>query len=189
MPISQINQNSLATGVPSATNITTGTLPYAQLPTGSILQVVTVNKTDTFSTTSGTYVAITGLSATITPKFSTSKILVLASVAIANDAFSSYIQLLRGSTVLDIGDAAGSRPQVTGAFGGYGSTAPVYGLDQIPVMYVDSPVTTSATIYSFQIRPYAGGQTAYVNRTPADRDTSGYDWRTPSNIVLMEIAG
>jgi len=154
----------------------------------TVVQVVTVNKTDTFSTSSGTYVPITGLSATITPLSTSNKILVLASVAITNDIFSSYIQLLRGSTVLNVGDAAGSRPQVTGAFGSYPNGTPNYNLNQIPVMYIDSPATTSATTYSFQIRSYAAGQIAYVNRTSADRDTSGYDWRTPSNIVLMELA-
>lgn len=153
----------------------------------TVVQVVTVNKTDTFSTSSGTYVPITGLSATITPLSTSNKILVLASVAISNDAFVSYIQLLRGSTVLDIGDAAGSRPQVTGAVGTYNSLA-TYTMSQVPVMYLDSPATTSATTYSFQIRSYASPQVAYVNRTAGDRDTSGYDWRTPSNIVLMEIA-
>jgi hypothetical protein len=153
------------------------------------IQVVTVNKTDTFTTTSGTFVDITGLSITITPTSATSKILILASIAIGSDVFTSYIRLMRGSTVLNVGDAASTRPQVTGAFGGYGGTAPLYGLDQVPVMYIDSPATTSSVTYNFQTRPYAAGQVSYINRTSADRDTSNYDWRTPSNIVLMEIAG
>jgi len=44
----------------------------SQLPTGSVLQVVQTNKTNSFSTSSGSYVDITGLSATITPTSSTS---------------------------------------------------------------------------------------------------------------------
>jgi hypothetical protein len=71
--------------------------------------------------------------------------------------------------------------------GAYNS-ASAFCLTQVPVMYIDSPATTSATTYKFQIRSYASPQVATVNRTPGDRDTSGYDWRTPSNIILMELA-
>ena len=44
---------------------------------GGIVQCVSTTKTDTFTTTSTSFVDVTGLSATITPKFSTSKILVM----------------------------------------------------------------------------------------------------------------
>ena len=54
-------------------------IPTGGVPTGGgggIIQVVSAYKGDNFSTSSTTFVDITGLSATITPKFSTSKILV-----------------------------------------------------------------------------------------------------------------
>jgi hypothetical protein len=55
----------------------TGTVPAARLPAGSVLQVVSTVKTDTFTTVSSSYVDVTGLSVSITPTSATSKILVL----------------------------------------------------------------------------------------------------------------
>jgi hypothetical protein len=63
--------------IPAATAIN-GTLPFAQLPTGSVLQVVQATYTTQTSYSSGsTSYTDTGLSATITPKFATSKILIM----------------------------------------------------------------------------------------------------------------
>ena len=50
---------------------------------GKILQVIEARKTDTFSSTSSSFVDVTGLSATITPSASTSKILVMTFVNFA----------------------------------------------------------------------------------------------------------
>jgi hypothetical protein len=85
MPVSQINQNSLATGVPSASNITTGTLPKAQMPSGSVLQVVTtyVANSGDIATTSLSLVA-SGITATITPT-SASNLILVEFVASMND--------------------------------------------------------------------------------------------------------
>ena len=166
----------------TGTIITTG-----NRPAGSVLQVVTVNKTDTFSMASATWTDVTGLSLSITPSSTSNKILISASIALSSSSDFSYIRLLRNSTVIDVGDAVGSRPQVTGA-ASYPAASPQYMLFQIPVTYLDSPATTSAVTYKFQLRNGTTGSTAYINRTSSDRDTADYEWRTPSNIVLMEIA-
>jgi hypothetical protein len=158
---------------------------------GGVLQVVTVNKFDTFSVSSQTFTDITGLSASITPTSASSRILVVASVAIGASIDFAYIRLLRDSTVIDVGDTAGNRVRVTGAFGAYNnaSAGVIYGMSQVPVSFVDSPATTSPVTYKFQLRSGATSAIVYINRTDADRDTVDFEWRTPSNIVLMEIAG
>jgi hypothetical protein len=171
----------------AGTVLTTAGVPASAMPAGSVLQVVTVNKTDTFSLSSQTFTDITGLSASITPSATSSKILVLASVMIGADLDFAYIRLLRDSTVIDVGDAAGSRPQVTGAIS-YASSSQIYNTSQIPVLFLDSPATTNATTYKFQLRSGSTAGPVYINRTSGDRDTVNYEWRTPSNIVLMEIA-
>jgi hypothetical protein len=61
----------------NATTATSGTLPKARLPAGSVLQVVSTEKVDTFSTTSGSFVDVTGLSVSITPTSATSNVFVL----------------------------------------------------------------------------------------------------------------
>ena len=69
-------------------------------PAGHVLQVVSTTKTDFFSTTSTTYVDVTGLSATITPSSTSSKILVSVTGASSGSADNSfgYAVLLRDST-------------------------------------------------------------------------------------------
>ena len=69
----------------TATLITTGSsgqiIPKAALPTGSVLQVVSAQYVTETSTTSSSYVD-TGWTFSITPTFSTSKIFIVARIAI-----------------------------------------------------------------------------------------------------------
>ena len=90
----------------SGTIITTG-----NIPTGSVLQVMQTVKSDTYSTTSSTFNDVTGLSVSITPSSSSNKILVFvdAALGVTNAAYGAQLRLLRNSTAIYIGDAAGSR--------------------------------------------------------------------------------
>jgi hypothetical protein len=138
-------------------------LPKAQLPAGTVLQVVSATygvQTD-FSTAS--YVD-TGLTATITPSSATSRILVIVNQStLWRSAGTPYgeIRLVRNSSPALIRFVG----EFTTADGASGSAS-----------YIDSPATTSATIYKTQI--YASGATVQLQRN------SGV-----STIVLMEIAG
>jgi hypothetical protein len=169
------------TGI-SASAISTGTLAAARLPAGTVLQVVSTIKTDTFSTASTALVDITGMSVSITPTSASSKILVsyfLGHVD-ANDVAIMGVALLRGSTKIGFGDAAGSRiststGQVTNANRGVPES----------FMFLDSPATTSSTTYKLQIFTHNG--TLYVNRTSTDTDSAQY-FRAASTITAMEIA-
>ena len=104
-----------------------------------ILQVVTATTNTVTSTTSTSFVS-TNLAVTITPKFSTSKILVIASGTyqqLGSDV--GYITLARGTTNLapnSLGFHAGI------ANNNYNVSMEVY----------DSPGTTSATTYRARIR-------------------------------------
>jgi hypothetical protein len=154
---------------------------------GKVLQVVTTHKTDTFSTaTSGSFVDITGLSASITPIATNSKILIMASVGIAvsNDALIA-LNLVRTSTSIGMADTAGSR--VSAIAGRYLGTGAAAGNTLAPesFVFVDSPSTTSSTTYKIQILQNSGG-TVYVNRSSGDGDSANI-FRQASNITLMEI--
>lgn len=159
-----------------------------QASAGTVLQVLQAVKTDTFSTSSTSYVDITGLSVSITPKFSTSKILVMYQLNTGVDTAIQgiFMQLVRNSTPIFVGDAAGSRPQTTSTNG----LTNAYGVLDMSGSYLDFPATTSATTYKIQMMvnggsPYLG----YVNRGVNDRNTSLYDARTASSIIVMEVAG
>ena len=151
-----------------------------------VLQVVSTTKTDTFSaSTSNTYVDITGLSVTITPSATTSKILVMASmVGSAPAAGTAHIQLVRGSTVICIGTAASNRPGVTTSVDTDGRSNAVM---TPSINFLDSPATTSATTYKLTMNTGDTGGTAYINRTVSDGDDI-YNGRFPSTITVMEIS-
>ena len=163
-------------------------IPTAGVPTGgggSIIQTVQTVKTDAFTTTSQPFTDITGLSATITPKFSTSKILISYTLSVSSNGFPMF-KLLRGSTDIFVGDASGNK--VRCFFGGYmgglhaGLTLPVTG------NFLDSPSTTSATTYKIQTGViHTTGYTIVVNRSMSDTDFN-YNPRTASSIVLMEVS-
>jgi hypothetical protein len=153
---------------------TTGVLASAGLPAGSVLQVVNATTSTESSSQSSTY-ADTTLTATITPKFSTSKILVLVNQGgCGKNANNTKLQLklLRGSTVIQ--DISG--------FGGVTDTTATNFFGNLTSCYLDSPATTSSTTYKTQFASGQNSQTVYVQAS-----SSGVN--STSTITLMEIAG
>jgi hypothetical protein len=171
-------------------------IPSSALPAGSILQVVSTIKTNTFSTsTSNALEDVTGLSATITPSSSSSKILVHVSISGSSDSNrNGYGVLVRDSTQVAIGDAASSRPRVSFDLGVPASASGnIFHADLVPmrtVVYLDSPATTSALTYKIQVfsSTFISSNVIYVNRSSNDQnDVRGV--RPVSSITLMEVAG
>jgi hypothetical protein len=164
----------------------TGQVPNANAPSGSVIQVVQTVKTNTFSTTSGTFTDITGLSVSITPSSASSKILVLYTIATTADPANAgvYGRLVRDSTAIFVGDAASNRPRATMG----NSSLNNFGFVLMSGQYLDSPASASSLSYKFQIYN-SGGTTSYVNRSQNDRDNTLYDGRLASSITVMEIAG
>ena len=167
----------------------TGTILTTTSPkAGNVIQVVSTTKTDVFSmSSSGTATAITGLSASITPTSSSSKILIFGQVtgSMALTIYGWNIVLYKNGSVITgaTGDSGNSQPRATsGMYHGY-----AYGSETIPFTYFDSPATTSATtyqIYTFQ----EPGSTFYINRPGNVSSTDGRSANTISTLTLMEIA-
>lgn len=153
---------------------------------GSILQVVSSTKTDTTSSATGSTYADTGVSASITPTSSTSKILIAYYIQLStNSDVFLLTQLVRGSTAICVADTAGSR--ATSSSGFYlNSALQLNSLFPVAVLYLDSPATTSSTTYKVQARMNSSG-TFYVNRSSSDADAASAI-RGTSGIVLMEVA-
>lgn len=141
-----------------------------------VLQVASVTKANTFSTSSTSFVDVTDLSVSITPSATSSKVLVIFNISMAgsttNDIFAN---LVRGSTA--IAQSSGATNNATFA----GFTSSTAALNSWCSSYLDSPATTSATTYKFQLR--AGSDTAYVNRRGADTSNGSV-----STITVMEIS-
>ena len=186
-----IGQNAISSNNIVSVNAsvaTVGTLPKARLPSGTVLQVVSNTKTDTFTTSSTTDVAITGLFATITPTSATSKILVLVNIGSSGATVSDYgiyFSLYRSASVITgaVGDAAGSRKVCSSASrnsldGRYQSSS---------IMHLDSPASTSSLTYACYVSMESGGGTACVNRSANDTNGANFP-RTISSITVMEVA-
>ena len=180
------------TGTALTTGTSTRIIPRAAVPAGSVLQVVQTVKTDTFATSFGAvWGDLPGLSVTITPSSTASKILVMLDIKFIGDtdASISRIRLLRGATPIYIGNAASNRPQGSGAqnyntSGGSGG----YNVLASGGIFLDSPATTGAVTYKIQGGGDANASIFYLNRTESDRDNAYYDVRTASSITVMEIA-
>jgi len=156
--------------------------------TGAVLQVVSVNKTDAFSTTSQSYVDITGFAATITPTSTSSKILV-------DIDYKGYvkghgnIRLKRGSTAIYIGTSgAGNQQNVSMQMAGDGTLTPEYGLESVMLKTLDSPSTTSAVTYKLEGFVSHSSYSLYCNRV-YHNNNAHYIGFVPSSITLTEIAG
>jgi hypothetical protein len=151
-------------------------LSKASLPTGSVLQVVSTQVVArSFSTSSTSYVDITGLSATITPISATSKILVSGVVSCGLSTATEIINLAisRNGTIVGSGNEGNIVSETR-------SDARAYAF---PIQYLDSPASTSAQTYTLQTKTNGGAYTFYLNRRGASDQYNG-----ASVITLMEIA-
>jgi len=148
-----------------------GVITDANLPAGSVLQVVQGTTSTSATTTGSTYID-TNLSASITPSSADSKVLVVVTQDSAifgnstGDTFNA-IGLLRDATLLK-----------EAKIGTKNNSATVEAvMSTTGIVYLDSPNTTSSVTYKTQLKATSG--TAFVQ----------YSSFNDSQIVLMEIAG
>lgn len=147
--------------------------------------VVQTVKTNTFGTSSTSFTAVTGMTATITPTSTDSKILVIAFLQIADAGGSATTQVrLTGGNASDfVGDANGSRTRVLIAADVVLTNS--RGLMPGTGVYLDAPSTDSPVTYGVEMRVNTG--TGYLNRTRLfendNRDPVG-----PSSLTLIEVA-
>ena len=169
----------------TAAKLADSAVTSAKLPTGTVLQVKTAQKTDKDSFTGSGFSQITGLSVSITPSSTSSKILVMVSLAFGcNTSDRISFTARRGSTNLcNHSTSVGNR---TAAFFGI---VPNSSNDLCNASFstLDSPATTSATTYRVDGRVTSG--TAYINATFNDTDSAANTNRGVSSITVMEIAG
>jgi len=168
------------------------TFPNAtvQASAGSILQVqsTVLNSTFSQSLAAGFVVSSDVMSVSITPKFSTSKILVVCNFVMSLSENNRMFGLLyKNGSVLSgaTGNASSSASRVT-TMGV--QDANLFGAVPLGFNYLDSPATTSATSYSLRLSHGSSStNTVYVNQSTND-DGSVYRGRSISTITVMEIA-
>ena len=167
-------------------------VPVDGAPTGGgggIIQIKSTTKTDAFNMPSNdtSFHTVTGLSVTITPKFSTSKIFIMYDMSWSAQNGHCSCRLMRDSTPIKVGDASGNKTQVTGQIH-YTSTNQ-YDLEQVSGTHMDSPATTSAVTYSMQVgTPYSASYDVYVNYHSEDGADLSWSGRGASTISVMEVS-
>jgi hypothetical protein len=179
-------------GIISSADIANGAITSAKLASGvggKVLQVVSTNFTSQVTSSSGTFVDVSGFSATITPSSASNKILITVDCNFGGSG-DSYpaIKLLRGSTEIFNG-ANGTGNQIN-CFISYTAITNQYQLLAQSRTVLDSPSTTSSTTYKIQFaNSYnSPSYTSHINR-PLTLDNSTYIHSKTSGITLIEIAG
>jgi len=163
-------------GSVSNANLTNGSVTAAKMgangtwaPSGAVIQVVNATTSAGATSTTSTFID-TGLTASITPKFSTSKVLVIVEQAgltkSGSDTFVN-VKLQRNGSDLIV---------VTGGAGYTGTTTTNY-IGNSGATYLDSPATTSSTTYKTVFNSGSNSSLALCQ-------TNG----SFSTITLMEIA-
>jgi hypothetical protein len=171
MALTQVASGLIAS-VAASTLTGTQTIPRGTLPTGSVLQVVQTTWNTYQSSSSSTYADLNGSSISITPLFSTSKVMVLINLnncgKATNNTYLNVKLLRNGSDVILVANGVG-----------YTNTTIEQNLG-VSFTYLDSPLSTSAQTYKLQIASGGNNATAWVNNY---QGAAGY-----SSVTLMEIA-
>jgi hypothetical protein len=188
--VTGITAGGLPDGVITTDDIAANAVTAAKLAAGAggkILQVNQTVKTDATTVQPGsTWTDIPTLSVSITPSSSANKVLVSFNLhSITN--MRGFVRIVRGSTAIAIGDAAGSRIQCTSGDMTFNESDTAE-LQNQSMTWLDSPATTSSTTYKLQIRSDGGGDSIYINRTYSATDSASYG-RPVSVITVMEVAG
>ena len=154
------------------------TAANVKFPAGCILQTLQGNRTTFFVSSSSTYADV--VEQTITPKYSSSKILITVSgIGSAQNNNALYFKLLRGSTAINAGTGGGYY-NVAGAITSDNSSSG-FDVKGMSIQFLDSPATTSATTYKLQCAAVNG--TARVGGRQNNTDIA-----VPTNITVMEIS-
>ena len=164
---------------------------------GHIVQVVQASMDDRLAlSTGGSWTAVTGFTASITPKSSNSKILVQCNVNLAGNT-TSYTLGVRlyhksgGGSFAHLSAASSSdstHANDNGCWMAVGSqTFANYVREQATNQYLHSPASTAEQTYTIYVNDQRDSSTVYVNRYHYNANQT-YMYSTNSTWTLMEIA-
>ena len=177
------------TGIVTATSFAGSGAALTGVSAGKILQVVSVTKSDVFSTsTTGSYVDVTGLTINITPTKANSNILVMAVIGCFVSGDTSAIALTTGDgTAIIQGDIVSGKDSVsTGSYSGGNSNGEAhFGNNPAPIFKLHDPSYSLGNTLTYKCRVKGNTGTTYVNRNQSD--SGQYAFRTASTITLMEV--
>ena len=152
----------------------------------AVVQVKQAKKTDTSSIAASTsWADVPGISYAFTPGNASNHVLVKPVVNYSCDAADApQFRLVRGSTAIGVGDAAGSRTQVTAGMFIIGPNGVQAG--QVVAEWLDEAPGAGPFTYKLQCRFASSTGNIYINRTVNDSNAAA-DFRAVSTLTLMEV--
>lgn len=179
-----------ASAVTNAKIASDAAIATTKLGAGAIAQVVSAQFTSPVTVTTGTSnnFADSTITASITPSSTSSKILVFFNVSAATLTSGNNrprLRLQRGSTAIGVGTSVGSRIAATA--GVVRDNADDFEPLTVPLLWYDSPATTSATTYKLAAATNStSAETVYFNRSKADTNNND-NVRSVTQVILAEI--
>ena len=158
---------------------------------GGIIQIAITQKSDVFTWSSNGDTEVPGMSVSITPTRSDSKVLIQVQIGASgmfNDAFPMFFQLYKNGSQISgakgSGTAGASDPVKCAT---YSKNYVYYTGTSTSFSFLDSPATTSATTYTLYAQRHASGGTGYFNAT--GKQINERYAETISTITAMEVSG
>ena len=181
LDLSKQSGTSLPSTIATASGLTLGKV-------GQLVSAYKQTPASFSSSSTNTFVDLTGLTLNITPTATSSKIYIIASACVTqNTSATIHVRLLRDSTVINDGDPQTNQLEGMNSIRYESGTPYGQALYNVTNNYLDSPNTTSQITYKLQGTlgaSYSG--TYYLNKTASDSDAD-YSARNPSNLTAMEI--
>jgi len=187
--MSTLAVNTIQAQTGSTASVAAGHTLYAP---GHVIQTVQT-RTTTLTTFTGTS-DVNIMAVTITPKSTSSKILVTIDIGVSHqDSYSALVRCKRGSTFIGGGVA---NPDYSGTLDNVWfnirsqsiDNSNAYAITPASKSYLDSPSTTSATTYTATVRQAGpASNSGRVNR-PVSGYANAYASSVDSIITVQEIA-
>jgi len=191
LPDGIVDTDMLATDAVSAAKLQSTAVTSGDLPTGSILQVVSTDVSSPLAqSNNGSFQDLTGFSRSITSIGASSQFLVQVFLGTARSTGNALgFLLLRDSTAVGIGDANGSRTR-----GSFRTTDYGFNGDHdfaVSWAYLDSPSASAGTSITYKLQGRdENADTIYINRNINYTNTTPVHHGTfHSSIIVTEIAG
>ena len=176
LPDGTVDADTLASNAVTAGKLASGV-------GGKILQVIYVQKTDTFSSNSSSWVDITGLTANITMTSASNKVLVTCHVSGLNDSSTGTgLAIDRGGSLIGLPQSGYVNRQNIMGSEFYESRDDSFRVQSFT--FLDTP---GSGTHTYKVRAMPKGYYLYINRSVVDSDNSGYS-RGTSDMTLMEVA-
>ena len=183
-------------GVVTAADLASGAITSAALPAGSVLQVQSVflGTTASQAISAGTATEISGLSVSITPTSTDSRIMIFGRLFFeytGSDPHDMGFHFTRNGTRIGSGATDGNRNATTVTPSTNYQASGSWNTDSTPetvnFFHLDSPSSTVALTYKIGTQASNAG-TLYINRSLGDINANSSE-RGSCEIILMEIAG